>query len=91
MDRPRRRWRQPLRGQQLLANYNRIYTRERGGGRDADALVAAIGEAGIDRAVLQAEWAAGDYRAMNDAVHRIVTDHPDVLTGYVTVNPGVGR
>ena len=53
-------------------------------------LVAAIGEAGIDRAVLQAEWAAGDYRAMNDAVHRIVTDHPDVLTGYVTVNPGVG-
>ena len=27
-----------------LANYNRIYTREHGGGRDADAMVAAIGE-----------------------------------------------
>jgi len=53
-------------------------------------MVAAIGEAGIDRAVLQAEWAAGDYRAMNDAVHRIVADYPDVLTGYVTVNPDAG-
>ena len=73
-----------------LANYNRIYTRERGGGADAQAMIAAIGEAGIDRAVLQAEWAAGDYRAMNDAVHRIVAGHPDMLTGYVTVNPAAG-
>ena len=73
-----------------LANYNRIYTRERGGGPDAVAMVAAMAEAGIDRAVLQAEWAAGDYRAMNDAVHRIVGGHPGVLTGYVTVNPAAG-
>lgn len=73
-----------------LENYNRIYTRERGGGSDAAAMVAAIAEAGIDRAVLQAEWAAGDYRAMNDAVHRIVTGHSDMLTGYVTVNPDAG-
>ena len=89
---PAREWAGPAsdRDGSYMANYGRIYTRERGGGRDAEALVAAIGEAGIDRAVLQAEWAAGDYRAMNDAVHRIVTDHPDVLTGYVTVNPGVG-
>ncbi len=73
-----------------LSNYNRIYTRERGGGSDAQAMIAAIGEAGIDRAVLQAEWGAGDYRAMNDAVHRIVAGHPDMLTGYVTVNPATG-
>ena len=73
-----------------LSNYNRIYTRERGGGADATSMLAAIAEAGIDRAVLQAEWGAGDYRAMNDAVHRIVAGHPDVLTGYVTVNPGAG-
>ena len=70
-----------------LANYGRIYTSGAGGGSDMDAMVAALGEAGIDRAVLQAEWAAGDYRLMNDAVHRAVADHPDVLTGYVTVNP----
>ncbi|MYD17957.1 MAG: amidohydrolase [Chloroflexi bacterium] len=73
-----------------LANYNRIYTRERGGGPDAAAMIAAMSEAGVDRAVLQAEWAAGDYRAMNDAVHRIVAGYPDVLTGYVTVNPAAG-
>ena len=94
---PPREWIDPSRdGDQrfgdnsYLANYNRIYTRERGGGRDAAAMVAAIAEAGIDRAVLQAEWAAGDYRAMNEAVHRIVAGHPDVLTGYVTVNPDAG-
>ena len=73
-----------------LSNYNRIYTRERGGGADAQAMIAAIGEAGIDRAVLQAEWGAGDYRAMNDAVHRIVAGHSEMLTGYVTVNPAAG-
>ena len=73
-----------------LSNYNRIYTRERGGGSDAQAMIAAIGEAGINRAVLQAEWGAGDYRAMNDAVHRIVAGQPDMLTGYVTVNPATG-
>ena len=75
---------------EYMANYGRIYTRERGGGSDANAMVAAIGAAGIDRAVLQAEWAAGDYRAMNDAVHRIVAEHPDVLTGFVTVDPNAG-
>ena len=73
-----------------LANYNRIYTRERGGGADAQAMLAAMAEAGVDRAVLQAEWAAGDYRDMNDAVHRIVAGYPDALTGYVTVNPAAG-
>ena len=78
------------RGRDYMSNYNRIYTRERGGGRDAAELVAAFQEAGIDRAVLQAEWAAGDYRAMNDAVHRIVGEYSDVLTGYVTVNPDAG-
>ena len=45
--------------------------------------------AGIDHAVLQAEWDAGDYRAMNDDVARIVREYPERLTGYCTVNPGV--
>ena len=94
---PAREWTDPsadgderFSDREYLANYNRIYTRERGGGRDAADMVAAFREAGIDRAVLQAEWAAGDYRAMNDAVHRIVAGYPDVLTGYVTVNPATG-
>ena len=94
---PAREWTDPssdgderFSDREYLANYNRIYTRERGGGRDAADMVAAFREAGIDRAVLQAEWAAGDYRAMNDAVHRIVGEHPSELTGYVTVNPDAG-
>ena len=78
------------RDRSYMSNHNRIYTRERGGGLDAADLVAAFQEAGIDRAVLQAEWAAGDYRAMNDAVHRIVGEFSDLLTGYVTVNPHSG-
>ena len=73
-----------------MANYGRIYSGDRGGGSDAAAMVDAMTEVGIDHAVLQAEWAAGDYRAMNDAVARIVSEHPDRLTGYCTVNPGAG-
>ena len=42
----------------------------------------------IDHAVLQAEWDAGDYRAMNDDVVRLVQEYPERLTGYCTVNPG---
>ncbi len=73
-----------------MSNYGRIYSRERGGGSDAAAMIAAMEAAGIDHAVLQAEWASGDYRAMNDAVVRIVQQHPERLTGYCTVNPDAG-
>ena len=72
-----------------LTNYGRIYASELGGGSDPAALVAAMEAAGIDHAVLQAEWDAGDYRAMNDDVARIVQEYPERLTGYCTVNPGV--
>jgi len=71
-----------------MSNYGRIYTTERGGGGDGAAMVESFVAAGIDRAVLQAEWADGDYRRMNDAVHRLVGAHPDRLVGYCTVNPG---
>ena len=72
-----------------LTNYGRIYASELGGGSDPAALLAAMDAAGIDHAVLQAEWDAGDYRAMNDDVARIVREYPERLTGYCTVNPGV--
>lgn len=78
-------------GPSYMTNYGRVYQGERGGGGDARTMVEALGAAGIDRAVLQAEWASGDYRAMNDAVHRITAQHPDRLVGYVTVNPGTGE
>lgn len=77
-------------GSAYLANYGRIYSGNRGGGSDAASMVATMTDAGIDHAVLQAEWASGEYRAMNDAVARIVSEHPDRLTGYCTVNPAAG-
>ena len=70
-----------------LANYNRIYTRDRSGTDSVEALLASMDRAGVDRAVLQAEWSHGDYRDLNAAVVRIVRDHPDRLTGFCTVNP----
>ena len=87
---PASEWVDPSEGRdnEYMANYGRIYAGERGGGGDGGAMVEAFTSAGIDRAVLQAEWANGDYRRMNDAVHRIVAEHPDRLVGYVTVNPG---
>ena len=75
-------------GAEYMANYGRIYTSERGGGHDAAAMIEAMDAAGIGYAVLQAEWASGDYRAMNAAVADIVGRYPDRLTGYCTVNPG---
>jgi hypothetical protein len=77
-------------GGSYMTNYGRIYSGDRGGGSDAAAMVATMTDVGIDHAVLQAEWASGEYRAMNDAVVRIVGEHPGRLTGYCTVNPGAG-
>lgn len=74
-------------GASYMSNYGRIYQGNRGRSATGQEMVAALKAAGVDRAVLQAEWASGDYRAMNDAVHRLVNQHPDSLVGYVTVDP----
>jgi predicted TIM-barrel fold metal-dependent hydrolase len=75
-------------GRGYMSNYGRVYQGSRGGGRDAEALVASMDEAGVDRAVLQAEWASGDFRLLNDGALRIAERFPDRFTPYVTVNPG---
>jgi uncharacterized protein len=67
-------------------NYERVYSGERGSD-SVDAMVAAMDEAGVEVAVLQAEWGFGDYRKMNDAVHRICSRYPERFIPYVTVNP----
>lgn len=72
-----------------LGNYERVYTRERGSDT-IDALVSAMDAAGVDLAVLQAEWGYGDYRKMNGAVFRACGRHPGRFVPYVTVNPGAG-
>ena len=69
-----------------FGNYERVYSGERGSD-SIDAMVAAMDEAGVQLAVMQAEWGFGDYRKMNDAVHRICSRYPDRFIPYVTVNP----
>ncbi|MBM4454310.1 MAG: amidohydrolase [Chloroflexi bacterium] len=51
-------------------------------------LVNIMNDAGVDKAVLQAEWAIGDYRKQNDAVYRIARKYPDKFpVYYLCVNP----
>jgi len=71
-----------------MANYGRVYQGARGGARTAADMVAAMDEHHVERAVLQAEWAAGDYRRMNDAVHALSEEHSGRFVPYITVNPG---
>lgn len=55
-------------------------------------LIHSMDEAGVDVAVLQGEWAIGDYRKQNDAVYRIVQAHPDrFVAAYLCVNPLEGE
>ncbi len=72
---------------EYLGNYDRVYTRERGAG-SIDAMVAAMDAAGVELAVMQAEWGFGDYRKLNDAVFRACAGHLGRFIPYVTVNPG---
>ena len=51
-------------------------------------LIRGMDEGGVDKAVMQGEWAIGDYRKQNDAVYRIVQAHPDrFVAGYLCLNP----
>ena len=53
-----------------------------------DDLIRSMDEGGVDKAVLQGEWAIGDYRKQNDAVYRLVQAHPDrFVAAYLCVNP----
>lgn len=55
-----------------------------------DQLLALLDEAGIGRAVMQAEWSQGDYREENDLVARIVRAHGDRFTGFASVDASEG-
>ncbi len=77
----------------LPTSYMRGYTRtyEEAAllvGLTVDDLVQGMKEAGVDKAIMQAEWAFGDYRKQNDAVYRIVKKYPDrFVAAYMCVNP----
>jgi len=51
-------------------------------------MIASMKASGVDRAVMQGEWAFGDYRKQNDAVYRIVQEYRDVfVAGFLCLNP----
>lgn len=57
-------------------------------GITVEDLVKSIDEAGVDYAVLQAEWALGDYRKQNDAVYFTAKKYPKNFPRYfLTINP----
>ncbi|MCC7274609.1 MAG: amidohydrolase [Alphaproteobacteria bacterium] len=55
-----------------------------------DQLLRLLDEAGIARAVMQAEWSSGDYRAENDRVAEIVRAHGDRFVGFASVDAADG-
>lgn len=71
-----------------MANYGRIYQGARGGSRSADELIEKMDAAGVNVAVIQAEWASGDFRALNDGALAMAERHPSRLIPFITVNPG---
>ncbi|MHA6642746.1 amidohydrolase family protein [Mesorhizobium sp. A623] len=51
-----------------------------------ETLVSALAAAGIDRAVMQAEWMSGDYRLDNDYVASFVAARPEKFVGFAAVD-----
>lgn len=53
-----------------------------------DHLIQGMDAGGVEKAVMQAEWAIGNYRKQNDAVYEIVhTHHERFVAGYLCINP----
>ncbi len=77
----------PAGGGGYMTNYGRIYQGARGGARTGDQLIEAMDAAGVDMAVLQAEWASGDFNALNEGALALASRHPKRLVPYITVNP----
>jgi predicted TIM-barrel fold metal-dependent hydrolase len=51
-------------------------------------VLKGMDEGGVDMAVLQSEWAFGDYQAQNEAVLRMSKKYPKrFVAAYLTVNP----
>jgi len=76
-------------GSGMLGRYEDVYAgSETPFELNLEMMLQSMEAAGVDTAVLQAEWLLGDYRKLNDAVARVVAEYPDrFAAGYLTVNP----
>ncbi len=72
-----------------MARYNAVFDLD-AVSYGEDELLAALEAAGIGRAVIQAEWASGDYRAENERAARLAAANPDRFTGFAAVDAADG-
>lgn len=72
-----------------MQQYNRVFDLQ-SVSYSEDELVEALAEAGIQKAVMQSEWASGDYRQDNDAVAAIVKRHSKLFVGFAAVDAADG-
>jgi predicted TIM-barrel fold metal-dependent hydrolase len=70
-----------------MSHYAELYSQSLDTEIAIENLIASMQATGIDKAVLQAEWEFGDYRAMNQAVKRLIDLYPEKLIGFCTVHP----
>lgn len=69
---------------ELLADYGAVFASDPA--RDGEALLRELDEAGVDHAIVHAEYESGDHAdALNEAVAALVAAHPQRLSGFGTV------
>ena len=74
----------------FLKQYEEMYKLQKTINISSDELVELMNEAEITKAVLQAEFEYGDYKAFNQRVAEIVERYPDKLIGFGSVDPRDG-
>ena len=71
----------------FLKHYEEMYKLQRTIDISSKELVELMDEAGITKAVLQAEFEYGDYKIFNQRVAEIVEKYPDRFIGFGSVDP----
>lgn len=74
----------------FLKHYEEMYELQKTIGITSKELVELMDEAGITKAVLQAEFEYGDYKLFNQRVAEIVDKYPDRFVGFGSLDPRDG-
>jgi predicted TIM-barrel fold metal-dependent hydrolase len=74
-----------------MSHYEELYAIGLKAGLGIEAFLSSMAANGVDKAVIQAEWEFGDYKALNETVKRLVDTYPDRLIGFCTVHPEESR
>lgn len=74
-----------------MSPYQELYSMGLRADLGIETLLASMEANGVAKAVIQAEWEFGDYRALNQAVKRLTDAYPDKFIGFCTVHPEDSR